>query len=61
MPRYLDRWLDGTLLGKKDLDKVSQASQEADRVKKLMGALRYLYRNSPSVNHSFAYALLFHF
>ena len=42
--------LEGTLLCKKDMDKKTQASQEGDRVKRLMGALRYLYRNSFSAS-----------
>lgn len=45
-PRYLDKLLNGSLLAKKDIPKVTQASEEAARVKRLMGALRYLFRNS---------------
>ena len=45
-PRYLDQLLDGTLLCRPGIAKLVQASEEASRAKKLMGALRYLYRNS---------------
>lgn len=45
-PRYADSLLEGRLLCKPGIPKVSQAGDEATRVKKLMGALRYLYRNS---------------
>ena len=46
-PRYLDDMLGGSLLAKKGISKTIQASEEGGRIKKLMGALRYLYRNSP--------------
>ena len=42
----VDQLLDQTLLRKGGVDKVSQASEEASRLKRLMGSLRYLYRNS---------------
>ena len=45
-PRYLDQLLDGTLLCKPGVAKVVQASEEGGRAKKLIGALRYLFRNS---------------
>lgn len=41
---YIDDLLEGNLL--KQGPKVLQASDEAMRVKRLVGALRYLYRNS---------------
>ena len=47
---YLDRLLGEKLLVKTAETKVSQAGKEADRCKKLIGALRYLYRNSSLVN-----------
>ena len=43
---YLDGLLGGKLLVKKDIPKSDQAADEGTRCKKLMGALRYLYRNS---------------
>eukprot|EP00435_Cladocopium_sp_Y103_P054437 s2974_g17.t1 len=43
---YLNDLLDQKLFVKPNLSKEFQAGQEADRCKKLMGALRYLYRNS---------------
>eukprot|EP00435_Cladocopium_sp_Y103_P022917 s1331_g5.t1 len=43
---YLDRLLDEKLFVAKDVPKQNQAASEAGRCKKLMGALRYLYRNS---------------
>lgn len=42
---FLDSYLEGCLLVKKDVPKIAQASEEARRVKLLMGALRYLFRN----------------
>lgn len=43
---YLDRLLEKKLLVKQDEEKQAQAATEADRCKKLIGSLRYLYRNS---------------
>ena len=43
---YLDRLLEKKLLVKQDEEKQVQAATEADRCKKLIGSLRYLYRNS---------------
>ena len=43
---YLDRLLGEKLLVKPNETKANQAGKEADRCKKLVGALRYLYRNS---------------
>lgn len=43
---YLDKLLTSKLLVKPNVPKETQAGLEADRCKKLMGALRYLYRNS---------------
>lgn len=43
---YLDQLLDNKRLVKPHMSKVLQAGLEAERCKKLMGALRYLYRNS---------------
>lgn len=48
--RYLDVLLDHSLLVKKDIPREVQASEEAARVKKLMGSLRYLYRNRTLIN-----------
>ncbi|CAL1137650.1 unnamed protein product [Cladocopium goreaui] len=48
---YLDRLLGFKLLVLKDVPKVNQAATEAGRCKKLMGALRYLYRNSLTSHH----------
>ena len=47
---YLDKLLDKKLLVKARKSKQDQASEEAERYKKLMGALRYLYRNRSSVS-----------
>ena len=46
---YLDKLLQGKLFVAKDVPKLNQAATEAARCKKLVGALRYLYRNSISV------------
>lgn len=46
---YLDHLLSKKLLVKPGESKEQQASLEAERCKKLMGALRYLYRNRSSV------------
>ena len=46
---YLDRLLGGKLFVAQDVPKQNQAATEAGRCKKLIGALRYLYRNSISV------------
>lgn len=43
---YLDGLLGGKLLVKEGESKQNQAADEAERCKKLIGALRYLYRNS---------------
>lgn len=43
---YLNRLLDYKLLRKPDLPVQTQAAQEASRCKRLIGSLRYLYRNS---------------
>ena len=43
---YLDVLIGGNLLCKPGVDKVAQAADEAKRLKRLMGALRYLWRNS---------------
>ena len=43
----VDELLDKTLLVRKNLHKVDQASEEAGRLKRCMGALRYLFRNRP--------------
>ena len=43
---YLNDLLDKRMLVKEDMSVQLQAGQEAERCKKLMGALRYLYRNS---------------
>lgn len=43
---YLDTLFDDKLLCKEGETKQEQAAQEAARCKRLMGALRYLYRNS---------------
>lgn len=48
---YLDVLLDHTLLVKPGMDRVAQAAEEAQRLKRLMGALRYLFRNSDRVKH----------
>lgn len=48
---YLDILLDNTLLVKPGVDRVSQAAEEAQRLKRLMGSLRYLFRNSDWVKH----------
>lgn len=45
-PRYLDELLDNSLLRKPDVPRKIQAAQEGARLKKLLGSLRYLYRNS---------------
>lgn len=50
---YLDVLIGGGLLCKPGVDKVSQAADEAARLKRLMGALRYLFRNSDLTNLSF--------
>ena len=46
---YLNDMFDQKLLCKPEVDAVTQASQEASRCKRLIGSLRYLYRNSFSV------------
>ena len=46
---YLNELMDNKLLCKKDEPVQLQAANEASRCKRLMGALRYLYRNSNSV------------
>ena len=43
---YLNVLLGGSLLCKEGVDAVAQAAEEASRLKRLMGSLRYLYRNS---------------
>jgi hypothetical protein len=43
---YLNQMLDQKLFVRPNLSKEIQAGKEADRCKKLIGALRYLYRNS---------------
>ena len=43
---YADTLLDGKLFPQQP--KLPQISKEADRLKKLVGTLRYLYRNSTS-------------
>ncbi|CAK8986681.1 unnamed protein product [Durusdinium trenchii] len=43
---YLDSLFDQKLLCKPDVPKQTQAANEASRCKRLIGALRYLYRNS---------------
>ena len=43
---YLDVLIGGNLLCKPGVEKVAQAADEAKRLKRLMGALRYLWRNS---------------
>ena len=43
---YLNDLLDKRMLVKEGMSVQLQAGQEAERCKKLMGALRYLYRNS---------------
>ncbi|CAL1159180.1 unnamed protein product [Cladocopium goreaui] len=48
---YLDVLIGGNLLCKPGVEKVAQAADEAKRLKRLMGALRYLWRNSDS-SHS---------
>ena len=53
---YLNDLLDKRLLVKPRVPVQLQAGQEAERCKKLMGALRYLYRNSVLVD---AYCHLF--
>ena len=45
----VDSLLDNKLFVRVDLPRQNQAALEADRCKKLMGALRYLYRNSSSL------------
>ena len=47
---YADVLADGSLLKKEGVDKVSQAADEAARLKRCMGALRYLFRNSDLTN-----------
>lgn len=42
----LDKYLEGRLLVKADVGKVAQACEEGGRLKRLMGSLRYLFRNS---------------
>jgi len=47
---WLDRLLGGGLLvPSPEADKLALAGKEAKRIKKLMGALRHLFRNSYSV------------
>jgi hypothetical protein len=43
---YLDKLLGEKLFVARDVPKQNQAATEAGRCKKLIGALRYLYRNS---------------
>ena len=43
---YLDNLFERRLLSKRDEPKELQAATEANRVKRLCSALRYLYRNS---------------
>lgn len=43
---YLHRKCDNVLLTRPDIPVETQAAEEAGRCKRLMGALRYLYRNS---------------
>lgn len=56
---YADDLLDGALLTAGP-SKVLQASEEGMRVKRLVGALRYLYRNShyPQTNYCFVFFLV---
>ena len=59
---YLDKLLQGTLLVKRDMEKTAQAGEEGSRVKRLMGSLRYLYRNSALTTihtHGFTFLILF--
>lgn len=56
---YLDQLLDHKMLVKQHMSKQLQAGLEAERCKKLMGALRYLYRNSISFGGLVAIVTMF--
>lgn len=58
---YLNDLLDKRLLVKPQVPVQLQAGQEAERCKKLMGALRYLYRNSVLVDAYCHWFLMFDF